>query len=217
MKKNILIIGFLTIVLSCTMKFSEGKQTTEEKPSNVAEKDTSKVQVNLKTSTDNSDKSEKNLAIRGEGCGNFKAKGKNFIKNHSFPFNHEPFTNSCFVTFGSAEEMLDAQDVPRGSTFHIFKDGKEVYKFPDAFGGLNACWVEGVSFKDLNDDGLTEVIIAGSCLAAKDSYPANAVFINSGEASNTFSTNEEANSKLENLTKLKDIESYVRKNKNLFF
>jgi hypothetical protein len=202
---------------SCTAKVSESKQAFEEKPRNVVEKNNSEVAVNKQASADNSDKSEKNSAIRAEACGNFKSAGKNFIKSQSFAFNYEPFVNSCFVTFGSAEEMLDSQDVPRGSTFHIFQKGKEVYEFPDAFGGQKSCWVEGVSFKDLNDDGLTEVIIAGSCLGAKNSYPANAVFINSGEAANAFSTNEEANSKLEKLTKLKDIEAYVVKNKNLFF
>jgi hypothetical protein len=147
-------------------------------------------------------------------CKGLKLPGKNFIANQSFPFDNEPFKGSCFATFGSKEEMLDANDVPRGSTFYIFKDGESVYELPDAFEGQSGCWVDALSFKDLNNDGLMDVIMAGSCLGARDSYPSNAVFANNGRG---FTTDDDANSSLGNLKPAKAIEAYVTGHLNKFF
>lgn len=147
-------------------------------------------------------------------CGQPKQAGKRFIKSQSFPFDFKPFEGGCFVTFGSVEDMLDEKDLPRGSTFYIYKDGKQVFEFPDGFGGQPACWLAGVSFKDLNGDGLTDVIMAGACLAARDSYPVNAIYKNTGS---TFTTKEDANAELGELTSLKDIEAFAKKNLKMFF
>jgi len=140
--------------------------------------------------------------------------GKKLIPSQTFVFDYEPFKGACFVTFANKEDMVDDKDVPRGSKFYIYKDGKQVYEFEDAFDGQEACWVEGVGFEDLNADGKTEVIIAGSCLGAKDSYPQNAVYLNLNDDFKTFNT---SNSKLENLKTVKEISDYVKKNKNQFF
>ncbi|CAN5441745.1 hypothetical protein BH10ACI2_BH10ACI2_24840 [soil metagenome] len=148
------------------------------------------------------------------GCPEAKQSGKRFIKSQSFPFDFKPYEGSCFVTFASIDDMVNERDVPRGSTFYLYRDGKQAFAFPDAFGGQHACWIEGVSFKDLNGDGLTDVVLAGSCLAAKDSYPSNAIYVNTGTG---FTTDDAANAKLENLSKLKDIETYARKNVKVFF
>lgn len=150
----------------------------------------------------------------GDKCNNLKLSGKNFIAKQSFPIDFEPFPGGCFATFGSKEDMLDEKDVPRGSTFHIFKGGKSVLELPDAFDGQAACWVEAVSFKDLNGDGKTDIIMAGSCLAAKDSYPSNAVYVNNGSR---FTTDAEANSKLNELKSAKAIEDYVSSHMKSFF
>ncbi|HVF46840.1 MAG TPA: hypothetical protein VNA17_04675 [Pyrinomonadaceae bacterium] len=147
-------------------------------------------------------------------CGPVSMAGKVFVRKQSFAFDHEPFRGGCFVTFASKDDMVDERDVPRGSTFHIFKEAKKVYDFPDAFGGQTACWVEAVSFKDLNADGKTDVIMAGKCLGARDSYPANAVYANTGRE---FTTNDEANNKLESLRTSAQIEQYVKRNLNEFF
>ena len=147
-------------------------------------------------------------------CNDLKLPGKRFIPNQSFSFDYEPFKGSCFATFGSKEEMLDEKDVPRGSTFYIFEDGESVYEFPDAFADQAGCWVDAVSFKDLNNDGNMDVIMAGSCLGAKDSYPANAVFVNNGRG---FTTNDDANGQLGDLKSVKAIESYVRAHVRDFF
>lgn len=149
-----------------------------------------------------------------DSCPAVKREGKRQIKSQTFPFDFKPFNDMCFVTFASTEDMLDEKDVPRGSTFHFYKNGNSVLDLPDAFDGQQACWVEGVSFKDLNGDGFTDIIIAGSCLAAKDSYPSNAIFVNNGD---DFTTNAEANQKLENLKKLAEIEAFVKRNQKLFF
>jgi len=140
--------------------------------------------------------------------------GKRLIASQTFVFDHDPFKGSCFVTFASKEDMVDEKDVPRGSTFHIFKDGKKVYDFPDAFAGTQACWVDAVGFEDLNGDGKTDVVIAGSCLSARDSYPQNAVFANKGDK---FSTNESANELLNDATTVREIEAVVKKNPGRFF
>ena len=140
-------------------------------------------------------------------CLKAKMDGKRLIATQTFLFDHEPFKGSCFVTFASKEDMLDEKDVPRGSTFHIFKDGKKVYDFEDAFDGQQACWVEAVAFEDLNDDKKTDVVMAGSCLGAKDSYPSNAVYMNKGTE---FQTIASANQKLEKFTTIKQIVDYVK-------
>jgi len=150
----------------------------------------------------------------GDSCKDLKLAGKAFISKQSFPIDFEPFAGGCFATFASKDEMLDEKDVPRGSTFHIFKGGKSMLDLPDAFDGQPACWVEAVSFKDLNGDGKTDIIMAGSCLAAKDSYPANAVYVNNGK---TFTTDADANSKLNELKSVKAIEDYVTSHLKTFF
>ena len=64
------------------------------------------------------------------------------------------------------------------------------------------------------DDKKTDVIIAGKCLAAKDSYSVNAVYANIGDKFKTTST---ANQLLENFTSVKKISDFVKKNQNNFF
>lgn len=154
------------------------------------------------------------ISGKSSACAPVSMSGKVFVAKQSFPFDHEPFRGSCFVTFASQEDMVDERDVPRGSTFHIYKDGKKVYDFPDAFGGQTACWVEAVSFKDLNGDTKTDVIMAGKCLGAKDSYTTNAVYVNE---ITEFTTNDEANMMIEELKTVGQIESYVKKHVKEFF
>jgi hypothetical protein len=147
-------------------------------------------------------------------CYASKVPGRTVVRDQTFVFDHAPFERSCFVTFADPKEMVDAKDVPRGSTFHIFTKGEDVFEFPDAFGGQSACWVEAVSFDDLNKDGKTDVIMAGRCLAARDSYPTNAVFANVGKG---FSTNEEANAELDEFENIEQIRAFVTKNTKRFF
>jgi hypothetical protein len=182
-------------------------QTNDSTP----QTNTANIQTNNNSSFNPNKPDAKSAA---QSCPPVKREGKRQIKSQSFPFNFKPFANACFVTFASVEEMMDEKDVPRGSTFHIYQNGEAVLDLPDAFDGQPGCWVEGLAFKDLNSDGLTDIIMAGGCLGAKDSYPSNAVFVNSGKA---FTTNGEANQKLENFKKISEIEAYVKRNVKSFF
>lgn len=215
-KKTIILTAFAILVSSCSFTSNNGKQTVQNtntentatpKPSQETAKNTSKdtKETPAKKTESSGDKSE---------CLKAKMDGKHLIADQTFVFDFKPFPKSCFVTFASKEDMLDEKDVPRGSTFHIFKDGKLDYDFPDPFDGQTACWVEGVGFDDLNGDGDTDVIIAGSCLGAKNSYPANAVYENYNDDFRTFPSQ---NQNLENLKTVGEIKDYVKKNKNKFF
>lgn len=157
---------------------------------------------------------ETKAAAEPAKCGAFSQAGKRFISSQSFPFDFEPFKGSCFVTFASKEEMMDDKDVPRGSTFYIYTDGKQAFELPDAFAGQSGCWVEGVGFSDLNGDGKTDIVLAGKCLGAKDSYPANAVYVNNGKG---FTTDADANEKLEELKTVDAIKAFVKRDVKSFF
>lgn len=207
-----LFILFAIFSSACSLELKRTDSTASPSPnaSNTVAQKTSETAKPDSTVT-----AQKNEAkSTADSCPPVKQAGKRQIKSQTFPFNFKPFTNACFVTFASLEEMLDEKDVPRGSTFHIYQNGESVLDLPDAFDGQTACWIEGVAFKDLNADGLTDIILAGSCLGAKSSYPSNAIYVNNGE---DFTTNGEANQKLENFKKLSEIEAFAKKNQGLFF
>jgi hypothetical protein len=144
-------------------------------------------------------------------CLNIKAAGKEVDPKQTFAFDSEPFKNACFVTLHDPE----FDDPPLGSEFFIFRDGKQIYKFPTPFNGVTTgCWAEGVAFQDLNGDGLTDIIIAGMCSAKQAPYSENMVYVNRGKE---FTTSEDANYTLEKFKKIKDIADFVKRNKEQFF
>lgn len=200
---------------SCTFSVNPTKNTEPPKTN----ENTNKPAENAAKTPEKKDTKEtetKKTESGGDKSACLKAAmdGKRLIANQTFAFDYEPFRKSCFVTFGSKQEMLDEKDVPRGSTFHIFKDGELVYDFEDAFDGMPACWVEAVGFEDLNGDGKTEVIIAGSCLAAKDSYPMNAIYENYQDDFRTYRVQNES---LDSFKTVKEISDFAKKNKDKFF
>ncbi|HMS41731.1 MAG TPA: hypothetical protein PKE69_15980, partial [Pyrinomonadaceae bacterium] len=136
-KKIIILTAFAILVSSCSFTSNNGKQMVQNtntentaipKPTQETAKNTSKdtKETPAKKTESSGDKSE---------CLKAKMDGKRLIADQTFVFDFKPFPKSCFVTFASKEDMLDEKDVPRGSTFHIFKDGKLNYDFPDAFDG----------------------------------------------------------------------------------
>lgn len=147
-------------------------------------------------------------------CLSAKIKGKKLIASQTFVFDYEPFPKSCFVTFASESDMLDAKDLPRGSTFYIYRNNEMIYEFADAFDGQTGCWVEAVGFEDLNGDGKIEVIIAGKCLGAKDSFQMNALYTN---VRDDFQIAQDGNRTLDQFNSVKQISAYVKKNKGNFF
>ena len=207
---------FAMLGLACTATISTNTPTSTQS-TNTATKNEN-VATNKPTETAKNDAKTETAATKPtadkSACLTAKLNGKRLIANQTFAFDFEPFKGSCFVTFASKEDMLDEKDVPRGSTFHIFKDGKNVYDFEDAFDGQPACWVEGVGFEDLNGDGKTEVIIAGKCLAAKNSYPMNAIYENYQDDFHTYHSQNEA---LDKFTGIKQISDFAKKNKEQFF
>lgn len=204
-----LFFACVVLTIACTVKFPASNSNTNTATQTPAAKEAE--QSKPKDSPQKPETAEKKDA---DSCPAVKRDGMIQIKSQTFPFNFKPFNDMCFVTFGNLDQMLDERDVPRGSTFHLYQNGQSVLDLPDAFDGQEACWVEGVSFKDLNSDGFTDIIIAGSCLAARDSYPANAIFVNTGE---DFTTDAAANEKLADFKKLSEIEAFVRKNQSIFF
>jgi hypothetical protein len=144
-------------------------------------------------------------------CLNVKVAGKKIDEKQTFPFDHEPFRGACFVT--AHDPAFD--DPALNSEFYIFQGGKEVFRFPNQFNGVTTgCWAEAVAFQDLNDDGRTEVIVAGMCSAKSAPYSENMVYVNRGTE---FTTSEEANYTLEKFKRIKDITDFVKRNQEQFF
>lgn len=209
---TILLASIFVFATACSFRYGANEATNANQNGNTGQAASNdSKQTNSAVTTQNANLSTNRSS---QNCSTVTLPGKTLIKKQTFTFDHKPFNGACFVTFGSKQEMLEETDVPRGSTFYIYRDGKQVFTFPDAFGGQSACWVEGVAFNDLNGDGLTDVAMAGSCLAARDSYPSNAVYVNTGSG---FTTDDQANEKLQDLRSLKEIEAFVKKNVKSFF
>lgn len=127
----------------------------------------------------------------------------------TFVMDFAPFEDACFITFHDAEFT----NPPLGAEFYVYRDGKEIFEFPEQLKGAT-CWIEAVSFVDLNDDELKDIVVAGMCGAKAGAYGENIVYRNTGEG---FTTNADANYKLADFKRIKDIENFVRRNRQLFF
>lgn len=214
----IAVIVFGLIFNACSKTSADNQKQTEQPKSAESKTENgaaqSKPNEPAKTELNAATPAKNNPSVDKSACLKAKMDGKKLIADQTFVFDFEPFPKSCFVTFASKEDMVDDNDVPRGSTFHIYKDGEIVYDFEDAFDGQPACWVEGVGFEDLNGDGKKEVIIAGSCLGARDSYPMNAIYENYQDDFHTYASQNEA---LSNFKTVKQIADYAKKNPKQFF
>lgn len=218
MNKNFIALCLCVLFFaSCTIKFNEEAKTENkaaEKPSNTntanavseAPKDTSKG-VNINVSDDTSEA----IPVTKSECLNVDTGDNTVVKNQTFAIDFTPFTKACFVTSHNPEY----DDPPMEAEFSIYKNGEKVFDFPDQFNGVTfGCWVDGVAFEDLNDDNLKDVIVVGKCSAKTAPYNENMVYVNTGQA---FTTNEDANYKLSDFKKIKEITDFVRKNKQIFF
>lgn len=149
-------------------------------------------------------------AARAE-CAKTDVGDKAVLAKQTFAIDFEPFRKSCFVTAYNPEY----DDPPLESELAIYTNGKEVFKFPNQFNGVTVgCWVEAVAFQDLNADGLTDVIVAGMCSAKSAPYSENMVYVNTGKA---FVTDEQANYKLQDFRRIRDMSDYVKSNQSVFF
>lgn len=143
-------------------------------------------------------------------CNDLKRKGFALDKKQTFAVDFAPFEKSCFATFHDPEFTNPAL----GAQFFIYKNGREIFSFPEQFNGGNAsCWVDAVSFEDVNADQLKDIIVAGKCGAKSDDYNENMVYINTGT---DFKVNKDANMEMMDFSKISQIQNYVREHRESF-
>ncbi len=143
-------------------------------------------------------------------CYNLKRNDLMLDKKQTFAIDFKPFEKSCFVTFHDPE----FENPALGSQFFIYKNGKEVFNFPDQFGAGNiTCWADAVSFEDVNNDQLKDIIIVGKCGEKSGSYNENMVYINTGK---DFMTNSESNAETMDFSKVSQIREFIKKNPKMF-
>ena len=217
---KILIFAFVlgvSFISSCT--FSLNKESRTE--NNSSAKANSDPASNKAAAAEKTDKktgnteSAKNVFGDKEDpetkCANINAGDKTLLKSQTFPIDFAPYKNSCFVTAHDPEYT----DPPLNSEFSIYRSGEEIFFFPGQFNGVTTgCWVEAVSFQDLNTDNLTDIIVVGKCGAKSGPYHENMVYVNTGT---TFMTDEDANYKLADFQNAGEISDFVKRNKQLFF
>ena len=209
----ILVLSFLTlssVFMGCSVSTQkENARTSQDSPlpktesADVTSPKTRKLEVRERNSKLGS-------ADKKAECLSADTGDKIPLKSQTFPIEFKPFRDSCFVTYHDA----DKNDPPIGSEIGIFKNGRKIYKFETRYHEDAAtCWVEAVSFQDLNADELQDIIVVGKCGAKSGVIQGNEVFINTGEG---FYTSVTGNDKLENLKKIKDIAKFVKTNQTEF-
>lgn len=151
-------------------------------------------------------------AVAKAACMVTEVGGKRAVqKSQTFAIDFEPFKGSCFVTSYNPEYG----DIHMETQFDVYKNGKKIFSFPDQFNGSTfGCWVDGVAFRDLNHDGLADVIVVGKCTAKQADYNENMVYVNTGKG---FTTREDGNNKLGDLKTIKEITDFVDDNQQIFF
>lgn len=152
---------------------------------------------------------ESKTAPPTNSCNDLKRAGMKLDKKQTFPINFAPFKGGCFATFHEP----DFDDPPLGEKFYIYRDGREVFAFPDPNQAATYT-VEAVAFEDLNGDNLTDVIVVGSAGAKSGKVYSNQVFTNTSQ---DFYTDRDANLELDDFTKISEIKNFVKKNPKIFF
>jgi hypothetical protein len=210
--KNLAFISLLLALTGCSLFRSGADQAANQKPANNANSApaASNGEAAVAANSPAKDRSTE-ITVTKKDCEGVDTGDNALLKSQTFPINFEPFRNSCFVTAYNPEY----DDPPMESEIAIYKDGRKVFDFPNQFNGvLTGCWIDAVSFQDLNADGLTEVIVVGKCSAKTAPYNENVLYVNTGKA---FVTDENANYKLADFKKASDIADFVKRNQNLYF
>ena len=213
---KILILVFILCLL-CLSACTAGRKSASQTENSAAESSNIKSSGEIKKS----DKSKENVSSAKDtasekdlpkiDCSNIGTGDKSILKSQTFPIDFAPYKNSCFVTVHNPEYT----DPPLDSEISIYRNGEEVFYFPNQFNGVTiGCWVDAVSFQDLNNDNLTDIIVVGKCSGKSGSYNENVVYVNTGT---TFMTDEDANYKLSDFQKTGEISDFVKRNKQLFF
>lgn len=206
---------FLTAILfsitGCSIQSNQSNSNaTNAKPENA---NVSKVEPNATKPAENKAENvepKKTETVSNADCYNLKKDDLMLDKKQTFAIEFKPFEKSCFVTFHDPE----FDNPPLGSQFFIYKDGKEIFEFPEPFGGGNTtCWADAVGFEDINNDQLKDVIIVGKCGAKAQAFNENMVYLNNGKE---FVTNAEANAETMDFSKISQIRDFVKKNPKMF-
>lgn len=220
MKKCFVVLFSLVLSAACSISFNrgEGARADSAANENAGRRESTNIQVSPITENNSAESVRQLINLGGEQNANAQTKA-DCLKNRrgekvpdarqTFVLDFEPFRGDCFVTFHEPEYTNPAL----GAEFHIYRNGKPVFEFPSQLNGAT-CWVDAVSFVDLNRDQLKDIIIVGMCGAKAGAYNQNLVYANNGEG---FETNENANYKLGDFKKIREIENFVRRNQKLFF
>ena len=132
-------------------------------------------------------------------------------KKQTFAIDFEPFRNSCFVSTFDPEY---GDDPPLESEYAIYRNGKKAFDFPSQFNGVTVgCWVEAVSFQDLNGDKRNDVIVISRCSGKSATYNENTLYINDGRG---FTTRDDANMALGEFSSIRQVADFVKENRSMF-
>ena len=145
-------------------------------------------------------------------CQSISVPGRKVYRKQTFAVDFEPFRSSCFV---SSYDPEFGDDPPLQSEYSLYKNGKRVFEFPDQFNGVNfGCWVDAVSFQDLNGDRRNDVIVIGKCSGKSGTFNENSVYLNDGSG---FTTRADANTALGEFGSVRQVVDFVRENRSMFF
>ncbi|MDQ4120595.1 MAG: hypothetical protein M3209_04010 [Acidobacteriota bacterium] len=222
MKNGLVVLFLLVFSAACSMNFERRESTKSDSAANenAVQRRNSDVQFPATTENQNVEVVKQSVNPRGgetinvqvkKGCLEARRGDKVPDAKQTFVMDFAPFRDACFITFHDPEYT----NPPLNSEFYAYLNGKQVFEFPNQFNGVTTgCWIEAVSFVDLNQDDLKDIIVAGMCSAKSAPYSENMVYVNTGE---DFTTSENANYKLADFKRIKDIENFVRRNRQLFF
>jgi hypothetical protein len=209
MNKLILVLALSILpVTSCTVSRNNAPASNNQSsptPQAIQTQDISK-----QNSANEGSKKDEKTTTKSD-CAKVDTGDKKVLEKHTFPIDFAPFEKSCFVTSYNPEY----DNPPMEAEFAVYTNGKKVFDFPNQFNGVTfGCWVDAVAFEDLNGDNLKDIVVVGKCSAKTAPYNENMVYVNTGKA---FTTSEDANYKLSDFTKVREISDFVRENKEMFF
>lgn len=211
-KLRFLIFGTILLGISaCSVQINQtNSNNSSNKIENIQTPKTEPTKDLTANSLTPSPFTEKKESSADSSCAKLTRDDLMIDKKQTFPIDFKPFAGACFVTFHDPE----FDKPPLGAQFYIYKNGKEVFNFPEQFGGANTtCWVDGVAFEDLNNDQLKDIIVVGKCGGKMSDYNENMVYINTGTE---FITNPGSNAETMDFSKVGQIKEFVKKNPEMF-
>ena len=204
--KALLFCLLFSAVPACTIR------TRDQAANNVPASTPAPAASAMPSSTPESMPAETAGKTASLACLTINAGKQKVYKKQTFAIDFEPFKNSCFVSTYDPEY---GDDPPLQSEFAIYKNGRTVFDFPSQFNGVNSgCWLDAVSFQDLNADKRNDVLVVARCSGKSDTYNESSVYINDGTG---FTTREDANVQLNEFSTIQQVADFVKENGPMFF